>query len=122
MTFQDVRRFEFTGYFDQKVGKQPFCACSEAQYVRLEAATSRLEDLTEVRGFEVPEHVRESQAAQLSGYEGTPTSTTPVVTEEPKTITAFDEDVVDGKLRPFVELTRSFCANPLIEQVSSIDA
>ena len=45
----------------------------------------------------------------------------PLVTievEVPRSVSAFDETVIEGKLKPFVELTKSFAAPSVIEQVS----
>ena len=37
--------------------------------------------------------------------------------EDPKAVTVFDETVIEGKLKPFIELTSSFGSDPLKEQV-----
>ena len=37
--------------------------------------------------------------------------------EIPRSVTAFDEQIIDGKLTPFVELTKSFASPSVVEQV-----
>lgn len=41
-----------------------------------------------------------------------------LVAETPRSVTSFDEIVVEGKLKPFVELTKAFAPPVLVEQVS----
>jgi adenylyl cyclase-associated protein len=98
--------------------------------LRLEAATSRLEDLAD-------EQARRPSGAPSAPEERTPASYTqpaaaapplppppppppPAATmaEIPRSVVAFDETVIEGKLKPFLELTRSLGGECLIEQVS----
>lgn len=37
--------------------------------------------------------------------------------ETPKSVVVFDELVIDGKLKPFIELTSSFAGAPVVEIV-----
>lgn len=46
----------------------------------------------------------------------TPASAAPVQ-ETPKSVVVFDELVIDGKLKPFIELTSSFAGAPVVEIV-----
>ncbi|KAG2365790.1 adenylate cyclase associated N terminal-domain-containing protein [Suillus spraguei] len=77
---------------------------------RLEAITSRLEDRSRCRnsvGFDTP-------AAAT-------TATTPPAIEVqaavPRTVTAYDEIVIEGKLKPFLEINKAIAPPPLNEQV-----
>lgn len=38
--------------------------------------------------------------------------------ETPRSVVAFDETVIDGKLKPFIEVTKSFAGANVIEIVS----
>jgi adenylyl cyclase-associated protein len=40
--------------------------------------------------------------------------------EDPRSVVAYDETVVEAKLKPFLDLTRSLGGESLIEQVSRI--
>lgn len=44
----------------------------------------------------------------------------PAPMEVPRSVEAFDENIVDGKLKAFVELTKSFASPLVIEQVHDI--
>lgn len=45
-------------------------------------------------------------------------SAAPVAVQEtPKSVVVFDEMVIDGKLKPFIELTGSFAGAPVVEIV-----
>ncbi|KAJ8078711.1 suppressor of rasval19 [Marasmius tenuissimus] len=96
---------------------------------RLEAATSRLEDLAAASN------------SQSDGSKDTPTSYAPPVSlpppppppppasaptstsamQVPKSVTAYDEAVVDGKLKPFLELTRSFAGASVVEIIGLVE-
>jgi adenylyl cyclase-associated protein len=39
------------------------------------------------------------------------------VIEDPKAVTAYDETIIEGKLKPFIEITNSFGSDALKEQV-----
>ncbi|KAK1232264.1 suppressor of rasval19 [Marasmius sp. AFHP31] len=95
---------------------------------RLEAATSRLEDLA-------------ASNSQGDGSKDTPSSYAPPVSspppppppppasaptstpamQVPKSITVYDEVVVDGKLKPFLELTRSFAGASVVEIIGLVE-
>lgn len=80
---------------------------------RLEAATSRLEDIA-----------LSSAAGSVSSQEVTaippppPPPPPPVdLNETPRSVEAFDESVVEHTLKPFVELTKTFAGPLVIDQV-----
>ncbi|RDB24285.1 Adenylyl cyclase-associated protein [Hypsizygus marmoreus] len=102
---------------------------------RLEAATSRLEDIASVQagapGTERKEVTDGSSTSYPSGSAPLPppppppppsvAPAAPPVFEDPKSVTAFDEAVIDGKLKPFVELTKSFASASVIDIVGLIE-
>ena len=49
-----------------------------------------------------------------------PPAPAPVSAGPPKSITDFDKMVIEGQLKPFVELTRSFAIPSVVEQVRSL--
>ncbi|KAF7363306.1 C-CAP/cofactor C-like domain-containing protein [Mycena sanguinolenta] len=71
---------------------------------RLEAATSRIEDLA---------------LAQSQGNNAPPAA--PPAPELPQSVIAFDENVIDNKLKPFLELTRSFAGQSVVEIVGILE-
>ena len=85
----------------------------EGPTVRLEAVASRFED--------IEESTRQSLVDGPASRQGT--SSPPAIVVEPVTppsIAAFDAMVIDGKLSPFLELTKAFAPQLLIDQVSSL--
>ncbi|KAG6841681.1 hypothetical protein C0991_008319 [Blastosporella zonata] len=109
---------------------------------RLEAATSRLEEIAEVNSNNAPRPLGSTDSS--SGYTSVvpiPASPAPAIAlppppppppppaapaapgipEEPKSVTAFDEIVIDAKVKPFVELTKSFASQPVIDVVNLIE-
>jgi hypothetical protein len=92
------------------------------RYVRLEAATSRLEDIamagaggslaaaTPVQSASAPPPPSASSAAPVASAAAPPV-------ELPKSLESYDANVVDAKLKPWLALTRSFACAGLIEQV-----
>ncbi|KAJ7489861.1 cyclase-associated protein [Mycena galericulata] len=91
---------------------------------RLEAATSRIEDLA----------IAQSQAAapkddSRSLSHATPPAppppppppAAPSAPQVPQSVIAFDEMVIDGKLKPFLQLTRSFAGNSVVEIVAILE-
>ena len=88
---------------------------------RLEAATSRLEDLAALGSNAAQPQVSTSVHAQSA--EPTPVPPPPPppppapVVEDPPSFVAYNEAIIDGKLKPFLELTRSFASESVIEQV-----
>ncbi|KAJ4469500.1 adenylate cyclase associated N terminal-domain-containing protein [Lentinula edodes] len=99
---------------------------------RLEAATSRIEDLA-ASGWPTskPEtseatHNSSSYAAAASSppvQASSPAAPPSVSTmrETPKSVVVFDEVVIDGKVKPFVELTKSFAGASVVEIVGLVE-
>ncbi|KAG6845183.1 hypothetical protein H0H87_012740 [Tephrocybe sp. NHM501043] len=108
---------------------------------RLEAATSRLEEIAEVNSANAP---RLGSTDSSSGYASVvpiaaspapapppppppppappaPPVAAPGVPEDPKSVTAFNETVIDAKVKPFVDLTKSFASQPVIDIVNLIE-
>ncbi|KAF9069812.1 adenylate cyclase associated N terminal-domain-containing protein [Rhodocollybia butyracea] len=91
---------------------------------RLEAATSRIEDMA-AGGW--PTGKAEPQAAVNAGSYAAPPSPAQAaipdttMQETPKTVVVFDEVIIDGKVKPFVELTRSFAAASVVEMVGLVE-
>ncbi|KAI0373302.1 cyclase-associated protein [Pilatotrama ljubarskyi] len=106
---------------------------------RLEATTSRLEDLASLATSYLPPPAQGAAAASVSASanaEPTPVppppppppapaptaSAIPAGTENlPRSVVAFDEQIIDGKLKPFVELTKNFASPSVIEQVGLVE-
>jgi len=93
---------------------------------RLEAATSRIEDIAASQGLSpAPKSdgdIRTKPSA--TSYAATPPPPpppAPAPAEDPKSVVAFDEAVVKGKLKPFLELTRSFAGPSVVEIVSIVE-
>ena len=99
---------------------------------RLEAATSRLEDLAAEgspqsqshRGNSTPDeptpHVAAAtEDASLSSAPPKP-APAPAIVEDPQSVVAFDELVIEGKFKPFLALTKSFAPPSVIEQVQNV--
>ncbi|KAK7467074.1 suppressor of rasval19 [Stygiomarasmius scandens] len=95
---------------------------------RLEAATSRIEDLAAAGWPSKLDDLKQPQSTP------TPYATTPVPSappappptssqsmEVPKSVVAFDEAIIEGKLKPFVQLTRSFASPSVIEMVGLVE-
>ncbi|KAI0648265.1 adenylate cyclase associated N terminal-domain-containing protein [Trametes meyenii] len=97
---------------------------------RLEATTSRLEDLASLATSYLPPAAQvAANASSNASANSEPTPVPPppppplaaipppVVSEEiPESVTAFDERILEGKVKPFVELTKSFASPSVIEQ------
>ncbi|GJE98137.1 adenylyl cyclase-associated family protein [Phanerochaete sordida] len=93
---------------------------------RLEAATSRLEDLAAL-GAPLPPAAPPA-APSLGSTEPTPVpppaphaAARAPPAETPQVVRAYDEAVIDGKLRPFVELTKSFASQSVVTQVGLVE-
>lgn len=91
---------------------------------RLEAATSRLEDLAALGSAGAPQPPAAPALATQASSEPTPVppphaavqaASLPV--EIPESVSAFDERILEGKVKPFVELTKSFAIASVIDQV-----
>ncbi|KAF9646279.1 hypothetical protein BDM02DRAFT_3189000 [Thelephora ganbajun] len=92
---------------------------------RLEAVASRIEDVADIQeqraGISNP-NTGSSQATPVPPLPPPPPPPPPpVVIEDPKAVTAYDETIIEGKLKPFVELTNSFGSDGLKEQVSLLE-
>ncbi|KAI0691175.1 cyclase-associated protein [Cytidiella melzeri] len=93
---------------------------------RLEAATSRLEDLAALGQTNAPQV---SGATMISPQSNEPTPVPPpppppstaAPAELPRSLIVFDEQVVTGKLKPFVKLTGSFASQSVIDQVALVE-
>ena len=90
---------------------------------RLEAATSRLEDLADEQsrrsGRAVSDTSSSSFAAPAPPHPPPAPEPVAVPAEDPPSVTAYDELVIDGKLKTFVELTQGLGSEALVEQVTS---
>jgi len=90
---------------------------------RLEAVASRIEDVADVqeqRAGIINPNAGPSQAAPVQPPPPPPPPP-PVVIEDPKAVTVYDETIIEGKLKPFIELTNSFGSDALKEQVSLLE-
>lgn len=88
-------------------------------HYRLEAVASRIEDVADIQ---------EQRAGIVNPNSGSSQTTPtppppppppppPVVIEDPKSVTAYDETIIEGNLKPFLKLTNSFGSDALKEQV-----
>lgn len=94
---------------------------------RLEAATSRLEDLANLPS---PGYAAGLQTSAVPSASSEPTPVPPPhaaaappapVVEVPRHVQAFDELVIEGKLKPFVDLTKGFASTAVVEQASLLE-
>ena len=85
---------------------------------RLEAATSRLEDiaLAQQGGVGPSTQLPPSEGQFSKGIEGGNTTEKSAPPEEPHSIRVFDEKVVKGKIEPWVQLSHTL-GGPIDEQV-----
>ncbi|KAI8999016.1 cyclase-associated protein [Trametes punicea] len=103
---------------------------------RLEATTSRLEDLASLATSYLPPAAQTAAAAISPGasVNAEPTPVPPPAppapapiappaapAELPRSVVAFDEQIIEGKLKPFVELTKSFAIPSVVEQVGLVE-
>ncbi|KZT28536.1 hypothetical protein NEOLEDRAFT_1129357 [Neolentinus lepideus HHB14362 ss-1] len=101
---------------------------------RLEAATSRLEDLAAAQGVSgsKQDDIRDEPRPYSPSPSAAPVPTPPphsspaaapptMTEEEPQSIIAYDEVIMNGKLKAFLELTRSFAGESVIEQVGLVE-
>jgi adenylyl cyclase-associated protein len=83
--------------------------------------TSRLEDLYEHSGNGVPQSSAPTSAATPAAVATLlppPASVQVQVIEDPPSVVAYDEQILKGKVQPFVRLTEAFPIASLVEQVS----
>jgi adenylyl cyclase-associated protein len=93
----------------------------------LEAATSRIEDLAMAQGQNAPKD--DSRPTTYAAPAPAPpppppppppaAPAAPAAPEVPRSVIAFDELIIDAKLKPFLELTRSFAGQSVVEIVSA---
>lgn len=94
---------------------------------RLEAATSRLEDLADEQSRRSGRAVSDTSSSSFAPAPAPPAPPPPppppellaAAAEDPPSVTAYDELVIDGKLKTFVELTQGLGSEALVEQVAS---
>lgn len=106
----------------------PNVECDLKRFYRLEAATSRLEDLAALGQNAVPQASGGTTIISAQSSEPTPVPPPPppppppaaaeVPAELPRSVVVFDEQVIEGKLKPWVQLTGSFASQSVIDQVS----
>ncbi len=85
---------------------------------RLEAATSRLEDIAVASGGTAP--LKKELAASSSTTTETPAPApvaAPTAQDVPKSVTAYDAVILQAKLQPFVQLSNAL-GGPVQAQVS----
>ncbi|PSS32189.1 hypothetical protein PHLCEN_2v2062 [Hermanssonia centrifuga] len=93
---------------------------------RLEAATSRLEDLAAL-GSSAPQIQPTNTGTSPQSAEPTPVppptgSAAASITEvEPQSVIVYREVILEGKVKPFLELTRSFASESVIQQVLLVE-
>ncbi|KAJ7470604.1 adenylate cyclase associated C terminal-domain-containing protein [Mycena latifolia] len=91
----------------------------------LEAATSRIEDIAIASSLAAPQSAAHKDDSHSASYAAPPPPpppplppAAPAALEVPQSVTAFDELVIDGKLKPFLQLTRSFAGQSVVEIVA----
>ncbi|KAK7689122.1 hypothetical protein QCA50_007813 [Cerrena zonata] len=93
---------------------------------RLEAATSRLEDLAAFGGTS-PAQAQTQPSTNYNSDTAKPTPVPPPAPhpeapkEIPPSVTAFDERIIEGKLKQFVTLTKSFAVQSVVDQVALVE-
>ncbi|KAF7796738.1 hypothetical protein EIP86_007921 [Pleurotus ostreatoroseus] len=98
---------------------------------RLEAATSRLEDLAALGSTGGSSQAQAATAVSPQSAEPTPVPPPPpppppaapaaTPTNNPPVFVAYQEVIIDGKLKQFLEITRSFASESVIEQTSLLE-
>jgi adenylyl cyclase-associated protein len=87
--------------------------------------TSRLEDLYEHSDKGIPQPSNTSTPtsapapAVIAAAVPPPALLQVQVTEDPPSVVAYDEQILKGKVQPFVKLTEKFTIASLVEQVST---
>ncbi|KAI0747648.1 adenylate cyclase associated N terminal-domain-containing protein [Daedaleopsis nitida] len=98
---------------------------------RLEATTSRLEDLASLASSYLPP-TAQAAASTVTSPASANTEPTPVPppppppqaappADNPRSVVAFDDQILEGKVKPFVELTKSFASPSVIEVVGLVE-
>jgi len=94
---------------------------------RLEAATSRLEDLANLPPPGLVTGLQNVTSSSVLSASSEPTPVPPphgpvtFAAETPRSVEVFDEMIIEGKVRPFVELTKSFAVQSVIEQAGMVE-
>ncbi|KAJ7905338.1 adenylate cyclase associated C terminal-domain-containing protein [Mycena olivaceomarginata] len=95
---------------------------------RLEAATSRIEDLAMAQGQNAPKddsrpttYAAPAPAPPPPPPPPPPAAPAAPAAEVPRSVIAFDELIIDAKLKPFLELTRSFAGQSVVEIVAILE-
>ncbi|KAH9842539.1 cyclase-associated protein [Rhodofomes roseus] len=97
---------------------------------RLEAATSRLEDLANLPPSGLVTGLQNVASSSLPSASSEPTPVPPPhgqtapaapAVEIPRSVEAFDEMILEGKVKPFVELTKSFAVQSVIDQAALVE-
>lgn len=94
---------------------------------RLEAVTSRLEDLVENGGngasqpSDVPTSTGTITAAASSSPLPPPAPVRAQVIEDPASVIAYNEQILKGKVQPFVQLTEKFAIASVVEQAKLVE-
>lgn len=91
----------------------------------LEAVASRIEDVADIQEQRSYPAIGAASPQSTSAVPVPPPPPPPApapaaAVEDPKFITAFDDAVINGKLKPFLELSRSFAGDSVKEQVCLI--
>jgi adenylyl cyclase-associated protein len=97
--------------------------------IRLEAVASRFEDLEETKGTGHSKR-RSTSTVTSAGLAETPSASAPppppppppppvieVPSESPRAVIAYDEIIIEGKLKAFLEINKAIAPPPLNEQV-----
>jgi len=96
--------------------------------IRLEAVASRFEDLEETRGTGHSKR-RSTSTVTSAGHAETPSASVPpppppppppvieAPSESPRAVIAYDEIIIEGKLKAFLEINKAIAPPPLNEQV-----
>ncbi|KAN0127539.1 Adenylate cyclase associated (CAP) N terminal domain containing protein [Lactarius tabidus] len=94
---------------------------------RLEAVTSRLEDLVEHSGNDAsqPSNVSTSTSTVAAAVSSSPLPPPPPVQaqvfEDPASVKAYNEQILKGKVQPFVELTEKFAIGSVVELAKLVE-
>ncbi|PFH52429.1 hypothetical protein AMATHDRAFT_46293 [Amanita thiersii Skay4041] len=90
---------------------------------RLEAATTRLEDVADFfdKGRKNAIDNRPAQGYDESAPPQLPPPPEPLQIETPPSVIAYEENVINGCLQPFVELTKSFASNSVVEAATLLE-
>ncbi|KAL1947333.1 hypothetical protein VTO73DRAFT_14294 [Trametes versicolor] len=103
---------------------------------RLEATTSRLEDLASLATSYLPPTAQSAAGTSSNSsanaeptpvpppapHAPAPAAPAPIIpTETPESVVAYDEQILEGKVKPWVELTKSFAVASVIDQALLVE-